>query len=240
MKVFRRLDHSFASFFRRTIAAQIHAMALLLSCVGMVILLPKARTMGPGHFMACLMFLMTGSLLFLTSSAYHFLHDGYKISPRLEFFLENLDHYCIYLFIAGTYTPVLINAVRSPWRGYLLVGIWTIAVLGIGYTKLKPYLFPVLRTRAFYTGLFLLMGSLMVVRVGEIYARLSSPQLFFLAGGILAYSLGAVGYVTRRPKLAAGLFGYHELWHTMVLLGAALHFLLVCSFYLSFSISSLQ
>lgn len=231
MNVSRRIDHCPYSFFRRTIAAQIHGLALLLVLAGMVVLLPAARAEGAAHFWACLVFLVTGSLLFLTSSVYHFLHDGYEISSRLELLLEDLDHYCIYLFIAGTYTPFLINAVESPWREYLLVAVWIIAVLGIVYTKIKPSLYPVLRSRAVYTGLFLLMGWLLVVRMGEILARLSALQLGLMAGGVLSYSLGVVCYVTRRPVLAAGVFGYHELWHLTVLLGAALHFFFIRSFY---------
>ena len=218
MKVFRRHDHSPATFFRRTIAAQIHALALLAAWVGMVILLPKARSVGSDHFWACLVFLMTGSLLFLTSSAYHFLHDGYMVSPRLESFLENLDHYCIYLFIAGTYTPVLINSVRSPWRGYLLVGIWAIAILGIAYTKIKPYLFPILRTRAFYTGLFLLMGCLMVVRVGE-YLRATLVASIVPAGG--RSSCLCIGCGLLRDTATETCCGAFRISRAMALHGAA-------------------
>ena len=234
MRVFRRIDHSPSLFIRRTVSAQIHTFALLLICVGMAVLLPRAREVGWSHFWACLVFLATGFLLFLTSSAYHFLHDGYEISSRLAVFLEDLDHYCIYLFIAGTYTPVLLNAVENPWRRYVLVSIWAIAVAGILYTRVKPYLFPVLRSRMVYTGLFVVMGSLLAVRAGEIYRKISALQACLVMGGVVAYWLGAIGYATRRPVLAAGWFGYHELWHCMVLLGATLHFLFVFSFYASF------
>lgn len=206
-------------------------MGLVLACIGMVVLLPKARTVGADHFWACLVFLVTGSLVFLTSSIYHFLHDGYEISARLEHFFENVDHFCIYLFIAGTYTPVLINAVDDTWREHLLLAIWSIAVLGILYTSFKHGLFPLLRSRAIYTGLFVLMGWLLVFRIGEIYARLSPLQLVLLLGGMLVYFLGAIGYVIRRPTLVMGIFGYHEVWHLMVLTGAMFHFCLIYSFY---------
>ena len=234
MSVRRRPDHSPFSFFRRTVAAQIHALALLLVFGGMAALLPAARAEGSTHFWACLVFLVTGSLLFLTSSVYHFLYDGYEISSWLEHFFEDLDHYCIYLFIAGTYTPVIINLVASPWRTYLLAAVWVIAALGIAYTKLKRHLPPALQSRGVYTGLFLLMGYLIVVRAGEIYARLSPTQLSLFAGGVLAYSLGTVCYVTRRPNFIVGIFGYHELWHLAVLVGAALHFFFIRSLYSAF------
>ncbi len=231
MSVTRRQDHSYSLFFRRTIAAQIHAVGLVLVLVAMALLLPKARVAGPDHFWASFVFLLTGAFVFFTSSAYHFLHDGFHISSRLELFLEDIDHYCIYLFIAGTYTPFLINVVPSPWREYLLVAIWAIAIAGIIYTRIKPYLFSFLRSRGIYTGLFVLMGLLLVVRAGDIFRGSTASQLFFLIAGSLAYMIGALGYATRRPVLLAGIFGYHELWHVMVLLGATLHFLFVYSFY---------
>ncbi len=196
-----------------------------------MVLLPVAYAAGPAHFWACSVFLVTGSMVFLTSSVYHFLHDGYRISPELELLLEDFDHYCIYLFIAGTYTPFLLNAVDPTWRVFLLVGIWIIALMGIVYTKLKPHLFAILQSRAVYTGLFVVMGLLVVVRMGEIYSRLTADQLRLFFGGNLAYLIGAVGYVIRRPVLFHGLFGYHELWHFMVLAGATLHFACIYSFY---------
>lgn len=231
MSVQRREDHSAALFFKRTLAAQIHAVALLLICIGMASLLPKAAAAGPLHFWMCFIFLVSGALLFFTSCVYHFLHDGYRISLRLELFLEDLDHYCIYLFIAGTYSPILINAVQDPWQTNLLVAVWVIALLGMLYTRLKPQLFQVLQSRAVYTGLFLLMGWLFILRADEIYARLTPNQASLLAGGVAAYSVGVTCYVTRRPVLFSGVFGYHELWHLFVLLGAMLHYSCIHSFY---------
>lgn len=231
MSVRRRADHSTTLFLQRTIAAQIHGLAFLLVCLGMALLLPKAAIAGEEHFWACLIFLVTGLLLFLTSSLYHLLHDGFHISSGLENLFEDLDHYCIYLFIAGTYTPVLMNAVEDPWRTYLLIAIWVIAICGIIYTKLKPILFPALRSRGVYTTLFVVMGLLIVVRAEEIFTRLTPMQLTLACGGVAAYWLGAIGYATRLPVLFTGVFGYHELWHLMVLLGGTFHFLLICSFY---------
>jgi len=231
MHVSRRPNRSRLAFALRTVAAQIHALGFLLTLAAMVLLLPAAAPAGADHFWACLIFLVTGTLVFLTSSAYHFLHDGFQISAHLEDLLEDIDHSCIYLFIAGTYTPVLLNAVLPPARGFLLVSVWAIAILGIAYTRLRPHLFRSLQGRAVYTGLFVVMGLLFVVRAGEISARLTGLQLGCLIGGCLAYLLGAIGYATRRPALFAGVFGYHELWHVMVLTGATCHFALIYSFY---------
>lgn len=186
---------------------------------------------GALHLAACTVFLICGFLVFLSSSVLHFLHDGYDIAPELYEYLDNFDHFSIYLFIAGTYTPFLLNAVSAPWRLPLTVTIWMMALLGITYTTYRSKLPPFLRHRYVYTGLFIATGWVVLVRIQDILSSLSLLSLFFLAAGGFAYTVGAVIYATRRPRLVEGFFGYHELWHVMVLFGALFHYLLILSFY---------
>ena len=77
-------------------------------------------------------------MVFLASAMVHFLADGFDIDPGAHRLLENLDHFAIYLFIAGSYTPFVLSAIHGTWRTILLVSIWTLAVLGILYTALRP------------------------------------------------------------------------------------------------------
>ena len=188
----------------------------------------------PAHFWSCLAFCIPGILVFATSAIYHFLSDGSQISNKLEKILENLDHFSIYLFIAGTYTPFLMNAVSGRWRTILLISIWVIAITGILYTFLKPKLPKLLQHRFVYTTLFVLMGWTIVIRIGEIIHRLNALELFFLLAGAFSYTIGAVIYATKRPRLFEGIFGFHELWHVMVLFGFCFHYLLILSFYQTF------
>ena len=60
---------------------------------------------------------------------------------------------------------------------------------------------------------------------------MSNGSIFLLVAGGLSYTIGAIGYATKRPKLFPGIFGFHELWHVMVILGAAFHYLLILGFY---------
>ena len=231
MHIRRRPDHSTPLFLKRTLAAQLHALGGAAMIAGAYVLLPLAEKAGVVHFWACLSFLVTGITVFMVSSTYHFLTDGFEGSEELHLFFENLDHFSIYLFIAGTYTPFLMNAVSKPWQIPLLIGIWVVAILGIAYTWSKPSLPELLQRRGVYTSIFVAMGLMLLVRMGEITTRLSTPRLSLLVGGGVAYIVGAVFYATRRPKLFEGVFGFHELWHLMVLLGAGLHYLLIFSFY---------
>lgn len=231
MKVSRRLDHTPALFWARTVSAQLHAAGFLLLIVEAFVLLPAAWSVGVNHFWACLVYLVTGAFVFSFSSAYHFMHDGWQVSTKLETFLENLDHFGIYLFIAGTYTPVLLNTVSERWRGTLLVAIWSLGFLGIAYTVLKPHLWRPLRHRFVYTSIFLAMGWFLLIRAGEIFSGLSGLQLFLFTGGIVSYCLGAAVYASRWPNLFGRLFGYHELWHVSVIAGAQFHYFLILTFY---------
>ncbi len=231
MKISKRQDHSTRLFVKRTLSAQLHTLGFILMLVGAAVLLPLAHKLGPLHFWSCLSFIGTGALVFLVSSFYHYVSDGFHASTKLEAFLENLDHYSIYLFIAGTYSPFLLSAVSESWRIPLLISVWTVALLGILYTWVKPRLPRLLQHRAVYTGLFVLMGWIMLIRIEDVWAQLSTTSLLFLAGGSLAYSLGAIVYSTKKPRLFEGFFGFHELWHLMVLLGAGFHFFMILSFY---------
>jgi hemolysin III len=231
MSVRLKSDHTFPLLLKRTVSAQLHLLGSVLMILGSLYLLPLARAAGSLHYWACFSFLVSGTLVFSTSAIYHFLGDGFELSPRMFRLLENLDHFGIYLFIAGTYSPFILGTISSSWRIPLLITIWVIAIVGILYTWSKPRLPKILQHRAVYTFMFVLMGWTIVIRLGEVLSALSWGKLFLLVAGGMSYSLGAVVYATRRPRLFEGFFGYHELWHALVLLGAGFHYFLIFSFY---------
>lgn len=225
-----RDDHSLRLLWQRTISAQLHALGGLLVILGGFFLLPLAHRAGVEHFWGCLAFLITGMMVFVASTTVHFLDDGFHLSPPLRTLFNNLDHFSIYLFIAGTYTPFVLCAISEPWQLVLIFTVWIIAILGILYTLFQADLPPVLQSRAVRTGLFVLMGWTIVIRANEVL-QLSWGRLALLVAGGLAYSIGAVVFTYEKPKLFEGWFGYHELWHTLVLIGAIFHYFLILSFY---------
>jgi hemolysin III len=127
--------------------------------------------------------------------------------------MEKLDQWAIYLFIAGTYTPFLINVVASPWREILMISIWTMALVGILYTAFRHKFPKWAQSRIIYTSVFLMMGWTLLLRLGEIIEKLPPTPAELLLAGAGAYTLGAVVYITKRPHLFRGVFGFHELWH---------------------------
>jgi hemolysin III len=157
--------------------------------------------------------------------------DGFQISKKLERRMEDFDHFAIFLFIAGTYTPFILNVIDPPWNSILLTVIWTVGAAGIVYTHLRPKLPKWAQHRMVYTGIFVLMGWTLVIRLGEALNHLSASGAFLLVAGGLSYTIGAVIYALKRPNLIPGVFGFHELWHVMVLAGYGFHYFLILNFY---------
>ena len=162
---------------------------------------------------------------------YHFLSDGFVIAPRLERVLHDFDHIAIYVFIAGSYTPFIVNSISPANQTALLFAVWISALVGSLYTAFNHVLPQWARHRYVYTALYLVMGWILLFNIGEIARNSSRTSVFLLIAGGLSYSIGAVFYALKRPRLFEGLFGSHELWHVMVLLGYAFHFALIAGFY---------
>jgi hemolysin III len=229
----RHPEHSLFFFFKKTISAQLHLLGTFMAVLGLIVLLYfSEKTSSPVHVIGCIVFGVTGILVFSSSTLYHFCSDGFIISEELEKWLNYFDHFSIYLFIAGTYTPFLINAVKEPWKYILLISIWVIALLGILYTYFKPRLPQWAQHRLIYTSIFLLMGWTLAVRWDEVYSSLSALNFNFLVAGGLSYSVGAVIYAFEWPNLHKEIFGAHEIWHILVMCGYVFHYFLILGYYI--------
>ncbi|PBB05173.1 PAQR family membrane homeostasis protein TrhA [Salimicrobium humidisoli] len=150
-------------------------------------------------------------LLFLSSTLVHSFPQG-KIKDLFEIF----DHASIYLFIAGTYTPILLIALGGK-LGWTLFGIvWGAAVVGVVFKIFFVKKFVVLSTL-----IYVLMGWMIVIAWDALTASLAPDGIIFLVAGGLAYTVGALFYVWR------GFTHHHMIWHLFVLAGAILHFITV-------------
>ncbi len=138
--------------------------------------------------------------------------------------MQRLDHAGIFLLIAGTYVPITMVAFPQKWGIPVMAVIGVAAVVGI-VLKLVAF------ERAGLLGylLYPLMGWTAVVTIPVLLDRLTPVQLTFLVAGGLVYTLGIPVLVTRRPDPWPTTFGYHEIWHTFVVVAAALHFVTVTS-----------
>jgi hemolysin III len=156
--------------------------------------------------------------LFSASATYHMA----KVKPEILKVLRKFDHSAIYLLIAGTYTPFCVNAFSGFFRWGLLVIIWAIAVIGI-----VVKVFYVKAPRWLNAAVYVVMGWLCLSAVGQMPAALPVGAIIWLIVGGVVYTLGAVVYATKIFNFVPGKFGFHEVWHIFVLLGALSHFVSV-------------
>ena len=155
-------------------------------------------------------------LMFASSGIYHMV----KARPKVIEILRKVDHSAIYLLIAGTYTPLCFNEFSGFWRWGMLAIIWSLALVGIGFK-----VFIINAPRWLTAGIYLGMGWLGVGAIGEMLAVVPAGALAWLLAGGIAYSLGAVIYITKKLDFVPGVFGFHEVWHIFVILGALAHFI---------------
>lgn len=152
--------------------------------------------------------------MLVSSASYHRLPR----SERAARALRRLDHAAIWGAVAGTWTPVALAVLPGPAGVALAGGMWGTAVSA---AAAKTAVFDRIDPRV--NVLYVLMGWAGLAIVPGALRQLGPVPTGFLAAGGAAYSLGAVGYATKRPNLVPGVYGYHEMWHTATLLGAGLH-----------------
>lgn len=154
------------------------------------------------------------------SALYHRINWG----PSTRMIMRRLDHAAIYFLIAGTLTPICTLVLSESSGSKLLLTAWIVAgfgmLLSIAFTKKPKWLNVLLCTGA---------AIVVVPYLSEMASSLSQFNLTLLISGIVAYVLGALAYSLKAPNLFPKVFGYHEVFHIMVLVGAGSHFLVIHS-----------
>lgn len=189
-----------------------HGIGAVLSIAALALLVVYASLNGTAwHVVSFSIYGATMLLLYFNSTMVHSLREG-----KAKDFFEFLDHSSIYLFIAGTYTPFMLVAIRGP-LGWTLFGIaWGIAVFGVIFKAffVKRFLF-------MSTIFYIAMGWMIVIAWGPLTQAVASGGIILLVLGGVLYTLGTVFYVWR------GFPYHHAIWHLFVLAGTVLHFFVV-------------
>lgn len=199
--------------FKDPLSAWTHFLGFLAALVAATVLVRRAGYDGPK---AASMAIYGGALvtLFLASSLYHF----FDLGERGNRWLRRLDHSAIFLLIGGTSVPLVLHLLGGTTRVTLLAVVAAFAVGGM-LLKLLWVDCPGWLGMILYFG----MSAAVVVPVRAVLPQLPADGLACLAGGGLAYTLGAVVYAGRWPDPWPGVFGHHEVWHLFVLAGAGAH-----------------
>ena len=205
---------------REPVNGLMHLGAAVTAAAGLVVLVYLAWG-DRAKAAALALYGVTLVLLFSASATYHLAVTG----PRALVFLRKLDHSAIYLLIAGTYTPICLHYFTGFWRLGLLGVIWSLALAGIAVKLL------IIRAPRWVTaGIYLLMGWLAIAGIREIVAKLPTGALVWLLLGGLFFTGGAVIYMLKKPNPYPGVFGFHEIWHIFVILGAFSHYLVMAAY----------
>ncbi len=204
---------------RQPVSGLTHLAGAISAVAGQIVLLTLSR----GQVFEKISLLVYSTSLFLmfsASSIYHMVSSSEKVTQVLR----KLDHAAIYLLIAGTYTPFCINAFHGFWKWGLLAIVWLLALIGIGVK-----IWVIQAPRWVTAGVYVLMGWISVFALREMLATLSQATILWMFIGGVIYTLGAVIYITKRMDFLPEGFGFHEVWHIFVMLGAAAHFAAVLS-----------
>lgn len=192
-----------------------HLGAAVAAGIGLIILL----VIGWGNIGKTISLTVYGIsliLLFTASAIYHMV----RARPSILNNLRKLDHSAIYILIAGTYTPFCFNLFTGFWQWGMLILIWGLAIIGVA-VKLLWMDAP----RWLYTGVYIAMGWLAILGSKELLATLPAGAIAWLLIGGITFTVGAIIYATKSFNFFPGKFGFHEVWHIFVILGALAHFI---------------
>lgn len=202
---YEALDH------KPTWRGWIHAGTFPLAIVLGLVLIAMGGT--PAARWSSAVFVFSSLLLFGISATYH----RFNWPDRTRVLLKRLDHANIFLLIAGTYTPLSIMAL-PPEKGYLLlVLVWAGAFIGIGFR-----VFWISAPRWAYVPLYVMLGWAAVLYLGDLFEANVAMMVLVIVGG-LAYTAGAIVYAMKKPNPVPGVFGFHEIFHTLTVIAFLCH-----------------
>lgn len=188
-----------------------HAAGVVISFIALGVMLVVAGT-DPRKIVSAAVFGMSLVMLYSASTLYHFF-----ISPQWKSRLQALDHACIYILIAGSYTPICLLVLPGAWGAILLVLVWSMATAGVAVKLLIASK----RDHWISTTLYLAMGWLVLGAIVPLYRAMPPGGMAWLLAGGLAYTGGITFFMWHRLPYN------HAIWHLFVLTGSICHVLAV-------------
>ncbi|APY09524.1 hemolysin III family protein [Winogradskyella sp. J14-2] len=189
-----------------------HGIGAVLGIVALVLLIIFSDNQSkPWSLFSVIVYGVSIIILFLSSTLYHAVKG-----ERLKHNFRIIDHISIYLLIAGTYTPVLLIALKESYGWTLFWVVWGIAAFGL---ILK--LFFTGRFELFSTLLYLVMGWLIIFDFSNLSNAIGPTGILWLFAGGLSYTVGIIFYAVQRIPYN------HVIWHLFVLSGAICHFFMI-------------
>ena len=196
-----------------------HFIGIIFAVIATILLLDiSLNPYKPYHLISFSVFGFGMIMLYTTSTLYHWL----KLSDAGIMKLRRADHIMIFIYIAATYTPVCIVALKGTLGWSLLIAVWFVALVGV---IIK--IFWMNAPRWLSTFIYILMGWLAVIVIYPLVNAIQIGALIWLSIGGLFYTIGAVIYALKKPDPYPGILGFHEIFHLFVLLGTFSHFWMI-------------
>jgi hemolysin III len=197
-----------------------HEWAFFVSLVLGIALIVAAKT--PKATLAVAIYAVSLSALLGTSALYHRVN---WTRPEVRRWMRRLDHSMIFFLIAGTYTPFALLVLNGALADAILVVVWIGAIAGaivetiwIDHPKWVAAL------------IYMALGWVAVAAFPQLWTDMGVTGTLLVAAGGLLYTAGAVVYATQRPNPSPRVFGYHEVFHALVIAAAAAHFAAIAFF----------
>jgi hemolysin III len=168
--------------------------------------------------LAAVIYAFAVSALLGTSALYH----RVTWRPRARRWMRRLDHSMIFVLIAGTYTPVALLALSGSLSRAILIVVWSGAVGGVVFKLLW-----IDAPKWLFAAVYVALGWVSAAIFGQLPGAIGWLGVAGLAVGGLLYTLGAVVYALGRPDPSPRVFGYHEVFHVLVVAAAALHYAVI-------------
>jgi hemolysin III len=194
-----------------------HEQAFYVSLIVGVLLIATA-TDNMRTLVAAAIFAVSVSALLGVSALYH--RVTWRENTRR--WLRRLDHSMIFLLIAGTYTPFALLVLQGTLADVLLVVVWAGAIAGslaeLALADASKWIMAII---------CLALGWVSVIALPDIAQEIGATGTILLAAGGVAYTAGAIVYASQRPDPAPAVFGYHEVFHVLVVVAIALQYAVV-------------
>ena len=194
-----------------------HLFGMVASMIGTGFLVGASKG-SPGELITCIIYGISIIFLFSASTLYH----AFKKADNELSFWRRMDRFAIFVMIAGSYTPVCYVYLSGYWCWIMIAAQWTL----VGFGLCSQIFFP-RSSRVLYAAIYLIMGWMIALPLNQILAQTVFLQKQMLLFGGVAFTLGALMYATKFPRMRPGVFSAHELFHIMVLIGGTCHFILI-------------
>lgn len=200
--------------------------AILTVCAALPLYERATANGGSTYLTTCIIFMTSMLLLYSASTVYH----TFDVSAKINKILKKIDHMMIFVFIAGTYTPICVITLRGPIGYGMLATVWSIAVVGM---IIK--FFWVTCPKWFSSILYIAMGWVCVFAFAPLYEQLPTSGFYWLLFGGIFYTIGGILYALKLKMFNERFknFGSHEIFHLFVMAGSICHFIVMYQYVVS-------